>query len=81
MGRESNDQPSRPHDLMNAPTFRPTEDEFKDPYQYIQKIALKGKKYGIVKIIPPEGWNPDFAIDTEACIFLLLCSTRKLRAG
>ncbi len=55
----------RPHGLQDAPTFRPTEEEFRDPMQYMRKIAPEGRKYGICKIIPPEGWNPDFAIDTE----------------
>ncbi|KAI9847937.1 MAG: hypothetical protein M1837_001454 [Sclerophora amabilis] len=55
----------RPHGLKEAPTFRPTEDEWRDPMQYIQKIAPEGRTYGIVKIIPPDGWNPDFAVDTE----------------
>jgi histone demethylase JARID1 len=56
---------SRPHGLKEAPTFRPTEEEFKNPMEYIRKIAPEGRKYGILKIIPPDGWNPDFAIDTE----------------
>ncbi|TKA65969.1 hypothetical protein B0A49_06528, partial [Cryomyces minteri] len=55
----------RPHGLDEAPTFRPTEEEFRDPMEYMKKIAPEGSKYGIVKIIPPDGWNPDFAIDTE----------------
>ncbi|KAJ5689299.1 hypothetical protein N7462_003691 [Penicillium macrosclerotiorum] len=55
----------RPHGLPEAPTFRPTEEEFKDPVAYIQKIAPEGKKYGICRVIPPENWQPPFAIDTE----------------
>ena len=62
--RESNKR-IRPHGLQDAPTFRPTDEEFRDPMGYIRKIAPEGSKYGICKIIPPEGWNPDFAIDTE----------------
>ncbi|KAL4991680.1 PLU-1-like protein-domain-containing protein [Aspergillus falconensis] len=55
----------RPHGLQEAPTFRPTEDEFRDPEAYIRKITPEGKKYGICRIIPPENWQPTFAIDTE----------------
>ncbi|KAI9828378.1 MAG: hypothetical protein M1832_002806 [Thelocarpon impressellum] len=55
----------RPYGLQEAPTYRPTAEEFRDPFRYMQKIAPEGRKYGIVKIIPPDGWNPDFAIDTE----------------
>ncbi|KAI9802385.1 MAG: hypothetical protein M1833_001891 [Piccolia ochrophora] len=55
----------RPHGLQDAPTYRPTAEEFKDPMRYMHKIAPEGRKYGIVKIIPPDDWNPDFAIDTE----------------
>ncbi|KAJ5908573.1 hypothetical protein N7495_001255 [Penicillium taxi] len=55
----------RPHGLPEAPTFRPTEEEFKDPVAYIQKIAPEGRKYGICRVIPPDNWQPTFAIDTE----------------
>lgn len=56
---------NRPHGIMEAPTYMPTEEEFKDPFKYIQSIADEGRKYGIVKIIPPDSWNPPFSIDTE----------------
>lgn len=55
----------RPHELLEAPTYRPTEAEFRDPMEYIRSISEKASRFGICKIIPPEGWNPDFAIDTE----------------
>ena len=61
---------TRPHGLQEAPTFRPTEEEFADPFLYIKKIGHEGRKYGAVKIIPPEGWNPPFSIDTEVGLFL-----------
>jgi histone demethylase JARID1 len=58
-------KPNRMFGLQEAPTFRPTAEEFKDPVQYIQKIREEAEKFGIAKIVPPQNWNPPFSIDTE----------------
>jgi len=51
--------------IPEAPTFRPTEEQWKNPFAYLKSIEMEGKKYGVIKIIPPDSWNPDFVIDTE----------------
>lgn len=62
---------NRPQGLQEAPVYRPTEDEFRDPMEYMRRIAPEASKYGICKIIPPDSWNPDFAIDLEVFGHLL----------
>ena len=66
-GAPNNEPPklNRKFGLDEATTYRPTAEEFKDPVQYMQSIREEAQKYGIAKIIPPDNWNPEFAVDTE----------------
>ena len=58
--------PTRIFGLPDAPCFYPTAEEFNDPLKYIESIRPEAELAGICKIIPPEGWKPPFALDTEA---------------
>ncbi|TGZ72831.1 hypothetical protein CRM22_001841 [Opisthorchis felineus] len=52
-----------------APIFRPSDEEFKDPLAYLMKIRNIGTKTGICKIIPPKSWNPPFAVNMKEFTF------------
>jgi len=49
-------------DLPEAPTYKPTPEEFSDPYEYVMSLYQEAGKYGIVKVVPPKGWSPPFAL-------------------
>lgn len=68
------DKPPRPFGLEDCPEFYPTLDEFKDPMAYIRSISNDAEKYGICKIIPPEGWQMPFVTDTGVCDSVILIS-------
>lgn len=70
---------NRIYDLEEAPVFQPTEEEWKDPVEYMRKITPEAQSFGICKVIPPDSWNPDFAIDTEVSIAAL--SNLAVRSG
>ncbi|CAA7040550.1 unnamed protein product [Microthlaspi erraticum] len=43
--------------LSEAPVFKPSLEEFQDPYGYIEKIRQRAELFGICRIIPPENWS------------------------
>lgn len=63
--REPLKKKDRLHGISDAPTYCPSEEEWHDPLEYIKKISPEASQYGMCKIIPPDSWNPDFAINTE----------------
>ncbi|PSS11412.1 Lysine-specific demethylase [Actinidia chinensis var. chinensis] len=52
-----------------GPVYYPTEDEFKDPLEFIHKIRPEAEPYGICKIVPPSSWRPPFALDLDSFTF------------
>ena len=53
-------------ELPEAPVFRPSTADFKDPLAYIAKIQSHGAHAGIAKIIPPQGvWGPFMPSDLD----------------
>ncbi|KAG8886497.1 hypothetical protein FRB97_003008 [Tulasnella sp. 331] len=59
----------RPFGIEDCPAFYPTMEEFTDPMAYVKSIAEVARPYGICKIVPPEGWNMPFVINTKTFRF------------
>ena len=59
--------------LQEAPVFYPTWEEFQNPMQYVEWVASpkggNGAAFGIAKIVPPEGWAPEFVVDQDTFRF------------
>ncbi|KFD65775.1 hypothetical protein M514_07662 [Trichuris suis] len=46
-----------------APVVFPTAAEFSNPFSYFRSLKSRYENFGIVKIIPPEGWHPEPRVD------------------
>lgn len=49
--------------MMDAPTFYPSEEDFKDPLEYFEIIKPVAQKYGICRVVPP----PSFKVCILIC--------------
>ncbi|XP_053953134.1 serine-rich adhesin for platelets isoform X1 [Anastrepha ludens] len=54
-----------PTQMVEAPIFRPTEKEFADPIDFIERITPIAARFGICKIIPPPTFKPECRISDE----------------
>ncbi|XP_034481361.1 LOW QUALITY PROTEIN: pneumococcal serine-rich repeat protein [Drosophila innubila] len=54
-----------PTQMVEAPIFKPTEKEFADPIEFIERITPIAARFGICKIIPPASFKPECRISDE----------------
>jgi hypothetical protein len=50
-------------EVLEAPTYRPTKEQWKDPFAFIMSVYPEASRYGMCKVVPPEGWAPPFALE------------------
>lgn len=56
---------SSPAQLVEALTFHPTEKEFQDPIEFIEKIRPLAEKFGICRIVPPANFKPECKVSDD----------------
>lgn len=44
-------------EIMEAPTFYPSEEDFKDPLEYFEIVKPIAQKYGICRVVPPSSFK------------------------
>lgn len=57
--------------IPECPTLYPNEDEFESPIRYLssENVLSLGTYYGILKVKPPKGWSPKFALNFDTFKF------------
>lgn len=56
---------SEVHKTVEAPTLRPSAEEWVDPLAYFRAIQPMVAHFGMARIIPPPDWHPPFALDSN----------------
>ncbi|XP_077302327.1 jumonji, AT rich interactive domain 2 [Arctopsyche grandis] len=51
--------------IVEAPIFQPTEKEFQDPLEFIEKISPIAARYGLCRIIPPPNFKSECKISDD----------------
>ncbi|XP_072765966.1 uncharacterized protein Jarid2 isoform X2 [Anoplolepis gracilipes] len=51
--------------VVEAPTFHPTDKDFQDPLEYIDKIRPIAEKFGICRVVPPPNFKPECKVSDD----------------
>ncbi|XP_037785733.1 mucin-5AC-like [Penaeus monodon] len=51
--------------LVRAPSFFPSEEEFTDPLDYIEKIRPEAEQFGLCRIVPPGNFKPECRVNDD----------------
>ncbi|KAJ6643275.1 Protein Jumonji [Pseudolycoriella hygida] len=51
--------------MVEAPIFRPTDKEFADPMEFIERITPVAARFGICRIIPPSSFKPECKVSDD----------------
>ncbi|KAG8224132.1 hypothetical protein J437_LFUL001826, partial [Ladona fulva] len=54
-----------PPRMVEAPTFHPTEKEFQDPLEFIERIRPVAEKFGLCRVVPPPNFKPDCQVSDD----------------
>lgn len=54
-----------PAQMVEAPVFCPTEKEFQDPIEFINRITPIAARFGLCRIIPPASFKPECKISDD----------------
>lgn len=54
-----------PAQMVEAPIFRPTEKEFQDPMEFIERIMPIAARFGLCRIIPPSSFKPECRVSDD----------------
>lgn len=55
--------------LQSIPAFYPTKEQFQDPITFYESIEKFATKYGAIKVVPPQEWNPGFHLNLDCLKF------------
>lgn len=60
VSEKSKAPPKQVGEILEAPTFYPSAEEFKYPLEYIDTIRSVAEKYGLCRIVPPADFRVSY---------------------